>query len=105
MIKKYKYPIEDKIRVFKEEKDWSRIERYTKKLQFILINMGIYIKDIAFWRTDAISYKTAEFVKRNYNWIKNMIGHLIIEVRHVIHGFKKFKNDVKFALGIRIKES
>ena len=58
-----------------------------------------------FWRTDAIAYKTAEFVKRNSNKTWNLLAHIWLELKHVAHGFRDLKNDVKYAIGFNYKRA
>lgn len=62
-------------------------------------NSYIYATDLVFWRTDAIAYKTAEFVKRNVTKTWNFLAHIWLELKHVAHGFRDLKNDVKYAIG------
>jgi len=60
---------------------------------------------LAYWRTDAIAYKTAEFVKRNTSRIWNTLAHIWLELKHVAHGFRDLKNDVKYAIGFNYNKT
>lgn len=105
IIGNYVPPVKKTIRKPKEHKDWGRIQRYSYRLQFAATNFQIYCGDIIFWRKDAIAYKTAEFVKRNSSRIWNTLCHIWIELKHVAHGFRDLKNDVKYAIGFNYKQS
>jgi hypothetical protein len=41
-------------------------------------------------------FKTTEFFKRNSNKIRETLSHIVIEIKHVIHGFKSLKKDIRF---------
>ena len=56
--------------------------------------------DIIKWRTDPLSFKTAEFVKRNFNKIRSALAHLVYEMKKVKRGFSRLIQDVKYALGV-----
>ena len=56
--------------------------------------------DIIKWRTDPLSFKTAEFVKRNFNKTRSALAHLMYELRKVKRGFSNLTKDVKYALGV-----
>jgi len=60
-----------------------------------------YLSDIAHGRIDPFVFKTAEFVKRNFNSIKHTLQHLLYEVRKIKSGFKKLWKDTKFLMGTK----
>mmetsp|Transcript_16605 Transcript_16605/g.28276 ORF Transcript_16605/g.28276 Transcript_16605/m.28276 type:complete len:305 (+) Transcript_16605:440-1354(+) len=59
--------------------------------------------DLVLWRTDAISFKTVEFMKRNFNRVRSTMAHLLYEVRKVKQGFGRFKRDILFFMGVQRK--
>ena len=48
-------------------------------------------------RVDPIAFKTAEFIKRNWNWFRTTCHHIVYELRKIKQGFIKLKTDVKFS--------
>ena len=68
-------------------------------------NIKVYATDIACMRADAVSLTTSEFIKRNYNRIKNSIDHIVIEMKRYGAGFKKFNSDIKTVAGYSINDS
>lgn len=61
--------------------------------------MFLFGKDIVLLRTDSVSMKSSEFVKRNYNRIKNTIEHLLISLKRTGSGFKSLNEDIKVVAG------
>ena len=47
-----------------------------------------------------MSFKTAEFVKRNFNRVRSALAHLVYELKKVKLGFSNLTKDVKYALGV-----
>ena len=68
-------------------------------------NIYLYGWDIALMRTDTVSLKTSEFIKRNYNRIKNTIDHIVIEIKRYGSGIRNLNNDIKTAAGYGIRDS
>jgi len=52
-------------------------------------------------RTDPFAFKTAEFVKRNFNRIRSILSHGMYEMRKIGRGFRNLKKDVGYAMGLR----
>ena len=97
--------MEKKVKVYKEKKEWGRLQKYSNRITFAANNCYIYGTDLVFWRTDAIAYKTAEFVKRNSSRIWNTLAHIWLELKHIAHGFRDLKNDVKYAIGFNYNQT
>jgi hypothetical protein len=74
------------------------------RITFIRETFVDYLKDILFWRVDAFSFKTAEFVKRNFNKLRSTLSHLMYELRKVKLGFVRLKQDMLFYLGLKKKK-
>ena len=79
------------------------MQRYQNKITFTLNCIKEYILDICFMRSDPIAFKTAEFVKRNFNSIRNTLNHLIYEMRKIKMGFRTMRSDIGFAVGFNIE--
>lgn len=56
--------------------------------------------DILCGRVDPVAFKTAEFIKRNWNWIRTTCQHIMYELRKIKQGFSKLKSDVLYAAGV-----
>ena len=76
-------------------------------MNFIYKSFRNYLSDIANWRSNAIAYKTVDFLTRNFVWfanlIKNSYNHGIYEVKKIGRGFKNLFKDVLIAFGIQQK--
>jgi len=70
---------------------------------FNINSLKEYIIDILYMRKDPLSFKTAEFVKRNFNRIRSTLSHILYELRKVKNGFGKLKNDILYVLGLKTK--
>ena len=81
------------------------MDKLNHRWKFLGHNVYVYARDIALMRTDAVSLTTSEFIKRNYNRIKNSIEHVVIEIKRYGAGFKNLNNDIKTAAGYGIRDS
>lgn len=81
----------------------SKVQRMGAKLAFNVNSLKEYILDILYMRKDPLSFKTAEFCKRNFNRIRSTLSHILYELRKVKNGFGKLKNDILFVLGVKTK--
>jgi len=91
-----KIPYQYVVKTFKTDPDWTTLQRYNKKMRFVSKSIFEYGQDIFFWRIDPVAFKTAEFVKRNWNWFRTTCQHIVYEIRKIKQGFGRFKRDVKF---------
>lgn len=78
-----------------------------ERAKFISKSSRNYISDIINWRSDAIAFKTADFLRRNFVWvfnfIKNTYSHAVLELKKIKQGFIAFFNDVFKAAGLQVK--
>lgn len=59
-----------------------------------------YVRDIYTGRTDAVVFKTVEFLKRNVLAVRALLYSIWLGIKHMVKGLKKVKNDVVFLLGV-----
>ena len=81
----------------------TKVQRMGAKIMFNINSLKEYIVDILLMRKDPLSFKTAEFCKRNFNRVRSTLSHILYELRKVKNGFGKLKNDVLFVLGLKTK--
>ena len=98
-----KIPYQFKVRTYKADKTQRFATRLKSRLVFMSETFIEYLKDILFWRVDAFSFKTAEFIKRNFNRVRSALGHLLYELRKVKNGFSRLKKDILYYFGIKKK--
>ncbi len=60
-----------------------------------------YLADIAYMRQEMFSYKTANFVKRNFKSFTHTSGHVWDELKKVGRGFRMLKEDAKYFFRIQ----
>ena len=53
------------------------------------------------FQTDPVMFKTTHFVKRNFNRTREILSHILIELKHVKNGFKKLNKDIKYTIGVK----
>ena len=94
-----KIPYQFKVKTFKVDQNWTRMQKIQQRALFISESFKEYILDIAFARTDPFVFKTAEFTKRNFNTIKHTLLHILYELRKIKTGFKKLWGDIMFKFG------
>ncbi len=82
------------------DKELSFLRRAGQKVKYMGQDMVEYVMDPIQGRTDRFAYKTAYFVKRNYNHYSHSIGHTMHhiwdELKKVGYGFKMLNEDFKF---------
>ena len=78
--------------------------RFKRRVKFLLDSFIEYLGDVATWRVDAFSFKTAEFCKRNFNKVRSALSHIMYELRKVKQGFGRLKNDVLYYFGVQRKQ-
>jgi hypothetical protein len=76
----------------------------SNRSMFICRSFIDYIQDILYFRKDQISWKTAEFCKRNVNATRTTYNHIKYEIKHMVASFRAFKEDVRFNIGMRKKK-
>jgi LETM1 and EF-hand domain-containing protein 1 len=96
-------PYHFKVRTLKVDKSLPFLSRAYLRSVFYWESLCEYLMDILTWRTDAFSFKTAEFCKRNFNKVRSMLSHLLYEIRKVKQGFGRLKKDILFYFGIQKK--
>ena len=95
---KAKIPYEYKVKKYKPDPSLSRIERTSRYLNFVQASTREYIWDLVYFRKKEVAWKTAEFVKRNYNVVKYTLQHILYELRKMKESMRQFNRDVKFAV-------
>jgi len=62
-----------------------------------------YCLDIYHLKSDAVIFKTVEFIKRNWLLIRGALFSIWHAIKHTVKGFSKIKNDIKFLFGLQSK--
>lgn len=78
----------------------STLGKLMHRSSFIVESFLEYLRDIRYARWDAIIFKSAELLIRTYNRVRHVLEHGIYEIKKIVRGFKKLKNDVQFLFGV-----
>jgi len=52
-------------------------------------------------QSDPVIFKTTLFFKRNFNKTREILSHILLELKHVKNGFKKLNKDIKYTIDVK----
>jgi len=70
---------------------------------FVVERTQRYCLDIYHMKSDAVIFKTVEFIKRNWLLIRGALFSIWHAIKHTIKGFSKIKSDIAFLMGLQSK--
>ena len=86
----------------KAERHWPEnakfITRAHLKIRYTWEDFRFYLVDILRYDKDAISKKTAAFLKRNIFRVSHFLHHIWIELKKIGKGMRLLKDDVKYGV-------
>lgn len=99
-----KIPYKYEVKTFQRNpEDKTMLARMKTRGSFIAERTRAYCLAIYHGNTDAVIFKTVEFIKRNALKIRGTLFSIWHAIKHTCKGFKKIKNDILFLIGVQKK--
>lgn len=83
--------------------DKTAMAKIKRRASFVAERTQRYFLDIYHMETDAVIFKTVEFIKRNWLLFRGALFSVWHAIKHTIKGFSKIKKDVLFLAGRQSK--
>lgn len=100
-----KIPYLYEVKTYKRDpKNKTMISRIRARSAFTLDRTRAYCRDIFRGRTDAVVFKTVEFLKRQVLRVRGMLYSIWLGLKHVLKGLGKVKKDVGFLIGFQRRQ-
>lgn len=98
---KPKTPYQYNVKTYQfDPKNKTLVSRVRARTAFTIDRAKAYARDIWTGRTDAVVFKTVEFMKRNVLWVRGLLYSVWLGVKHMFKGLGKVKRDVGFLIGV-----
>jgi hypothetical protein len=86
-----------------DPKNKTMTSRLRARTVFTADRTRAYLRDIRTGRTDAVLFKTVEFMKRNVLLVRGLLYSVWLGLKHMVKGLRKVKRDVFFLIGFQRK--